>query len=132
MLLLFVCATGDDWDTVMYWAMDSVGPGMPRERNDSSPSSIFFVIWMFVGSFFAMQLFVGVVVAQFNTIKSVKDGSATMTEAQRQWCVLACLSSRRHLHLYAPHPLLFPPPMPTQGRHDEELATRSEGEAQTG
>lgn len=24
MLLLLVCATGDDWDQVMYWAMDSM------------------------------------------------------------------------------------------------------------
>ena len=46
----------------MFWAMDSVGPGEPRVRNDSSATAAFFVTWMFVGSFFAMQLFVGVVV----------------------------------------------------------------------
>jgi len=66
--------------------MDSPSvPGGPRERNDMSASSIFFIAWMFIGSFFAMQLFVGVVVAQFNKIKAKKDGSATMTEDQRLW-----------------------------------------------
>ena len=32
-----------------------------------------------------MQLFVGVVVDQFNSIRAQKDGSATMTESQQQW-----------------------------------------------
>ena len=75
MLLLFQMSTGDDWDTVMFWAMDSVGLGEPRKRNDSSGACLYFVSWMFVGCF-AMQLFVGVVVDQFNTIRSEKDGSA--------------------------------------------------------
>ena len=37
MLLLLVLSSGDNWDTVMYHAMD--GPaemGLPRERNDAS------------------------------------------------------------------------------------------------
>ena len=85
MLLLFVISTGDDWDKIMFWAMDSNGPGLPRSRNDFSPSCLFFVVWTFVGCFFAMQLFVGVVVEQFNSIRSMKDGSATMTVEQKQW-----------------------------------------------
>ena len=85
MLLLLVMSTGDDWDTIMFWAMDSVGPNEPRMRNDSSGTAIFFIMWMFVGCFFAMQLFVGVVVDQFNRIRAEKDGSATMTEEQKQW-----------------------------------------------
>ena len=57
---------------------------LPRSRNDFSPSCLFFVVWTFVGCFFAMQLFVGVVVEQFNSIRSMKDGSATMTVEQKQ------------------------------------------------
>ena len=38
-----------------------------------------------MGCFFAMQLFVGVVIEQFNSIRMQKDGSATMTAEQRQW-----------------------------------------------
>ena len=40
---------------------------------------------MFVGSFFAMNLFVGVIVDNFNRIKGETDGSATMTQEQLQW-----------------------------------------------
>ena len=69
----------------MFHAMDSpVADGLHRHRNDGSFASLYFVVWMFVGSFFAMQLFVGVVVDQFNAIKAEKDGSATMTPAQAQ------------------------------------------------
>jgi Ca2+-binding EF-hand superfamily protein len=59
--------------------------GGARQRNDFSGASVFFVAWMFIGCFFAMQLFVGVVVDQFNRIKAVKDGTATMTKEQAQW-----------------------------------------------
>ena len=86
MLLLHIQSSADDWDDAMFWAMDAPSePGMPRERNDSSPAAILFVTWIFIGYFFAMQLFVGVVVDQFNAIRRAKDGSATMTEAQLQW-----------------------------------------------
>ena len=54
MLLLFVMSTGDDWDQIMFWAMDSVGPDEPRIRNDFSGACLFFVAWTFVGCFFAM------------------------------------------------------------------------------
>ena len=46
MLLLLVMSSGDDWDSAMYWAMDSAEEGMPRVRNDSSAVSLFFVLWM--------------------------------------------------------------------------------------
>ena len=86
MLLLIVMSSGDNWDSVMFYAMDNAADvGQPRIRNDSSAASLFFIFWMFVGSFFAMQLFVGVVVDQFNTIKAQKDGSATMTPSQAAW-----------------------------------------------
>ena len=57
MLLLLVLSTGDDWDRVMFWAMDSPRTaGAARERNDASAASLFFIGWMFVGCFFAMQV----------------------------------------------------------------------------
>eukprot|EP00966_Prymnesium_polylepis_P063177 1466523-Prymnesium_polylepis.2 len=85
MLLLYVLSTGDGWDQVMFYGMDIVGPGHAPVRNDTSGLSLFFIAWMFVGSFFALNLFVGVVVDNFNRIKSEKDGSAHLTSGQAQW-----------------------------------------------
>ena len=63
MLTLYIMATGDDWATPMFRTMDATSPGSAPERNDFSWSSIYSIMWMFVGSFFSMNLFVGVIVS---------------------------------------------------------------------
>ena len=85
MLLLYVTSTGDGWDDVMFAGMAATSPGKAPERNDFSPAAFFFIAWMFVGSFVALNLFVGTIVDNFTRIKSETDGSATMTEGQQQW-----------------------------------------------
>ena len=85
MLLLYVMSTGDEWEIHMFRMMDSTEVGRGPERNDFAASSVFSIVWMFVGSFFAMNLFVGVIVEKFNQIKAESDGSATMTQEQLQW-----------------------------------------------
>ena len=44
MLILLVMSSGDNWDSVMFYAMDNAPEaGQPRMRNDSSAASIFFI-----------------------------------------------------------------------------------------
>ena len=46
MLLLFVTATGDAWEDLMWTVMDApAAPGDAPVRNDSSPAALFFVVW---------------------------------------------------------------------------------------
>eukprot|EP00966_Prymnesium_polylepis_P266322 6152377-Prymnesium_polylepis.1 len=85
MLLLYVMSTGDGWDEIMFRGMDAVGPGSAPRRDDDAWTALYFVLWMFVGSFFALNLFVGVMVDNFSRIKAEEDGSATMTTEQQQW-----------------------------------------------
>jgi len=89
MMLLFVMMTGDGWDVIMFGLMDATEPGRAPIRNDSGAAAIFAVLWMFIGNFFAINLFVGVVVEQFTAIKNEaiaeSGGSATMTPEQAQW-----------------------------------------------
>ncbi|KAL1524565.1 hypothetical protein AB1Y20_019455 [Prymnesium parvum] len=84
-LLLYICSTLDGWEDVMFAGMDAVGEGKEPVRNDSNPIALYFIMWIFVGSFFAMNLFVGVIVENFNKIAKDHDGSATMTPEQIQW-----------------------------------------------
>ena len=84
MTLLYICSTGDGWDKIMFKGMDAVAPGVAPVRNDSNPVALYFILWIFVGSFFAMNLFVGVIVENFNKISKEEDGSATMTAEQQQ------------------------------------------------
>ena len=85
MLLLYVMSTGDEWEISMYRTMDATPDDVSLERNDFSPAAIFSIVWIFLGNFFAMNLFVAVIVDNFNKIKAETDGSATMTNEQLQW-----------------------------------------------
>ena len=117
MLLLYVMSTADDWDVIMYHTMDASADGHAPVRNDYSPASLFSILWMFVGSFFAMNLFVGVIVDNFNRIKKKLEqadegGTATMTSDQESWAktLISSLQSqelkKRHRASIAPeHPI---------------------------
>ena len=86
MLLLFIMASGDEWETPMYSLMGAVAPGVAPMRDDFNlPGFIFSVAWMFVGAFFGLNLFAGVIVDTFDQIKKETDQSATMTPEQQQW-----------------------------------------------
>ena len=85
MLLLYVASTGDGWDEFMFQSMDAVGVGVAGGRNDFSPMAFYWVAWMFIGSFIALNLFVGAIVDNFVRIKGETDGSAFMTQGQQQW-----------------------------------------------
>ena len=59
MKLLYVMSTVDDWQYLMFRLMDSTHPEHAPQRRDSSPSALFCISWMLIGSFFALNLFVG-------------------------------------------------------------------------
>ncbi len=49
--------------------------------------ALFFYAFVIIGGFFAVNLFVGVVVDQFGRMKEEFEGSALLTKDQQQWCV---------------------------------------------
>ena len=65
--------------------MDSVAPGVAPQRSDFNGYAIYFLAWIFVGNFIALNLFIGAIVDNFIRIKAETDGSATMTDGQLQW-----------------------------------------------
>ena len=71
---------------VMLVGMGSVGPDVAPVRKDIAASSIFFIAWVFTGSFFAMNLFVGVIVDNFNKIQKESSQSAINTCAECSEC----------------------------------------------
>ena len=85
MIILYIAATGDGWEAFMFAGMDATGVDMAPERNDFSAVAVFFLMWMLVGNFVSINLFVGSIVDNFTRIKKEDDGSATMTPEQTQW-----------------------------------------------
>ena len=84
-ILLWIIATGDEWEAPMYIFQAAVAPGKAPMRNDYSMAAFFAILWVFIGGAFALNLFVGVVVDNFTKIKKETEESATMTAEQKQW-----------------------------------------------
>jgi hypothetical protein len=84
MLTLFEISTTEGWVDVMYSACDARGPYMQPVRDVQELWSLFFVFFILVGSFFILQLCVGVIIDNFSQIK--EEGQELMlTDAQRHW-----------------------------------------------
>jgi hypothetical protein len=61
-------------------------PRTSRSGAEAHPEvALFFYAFVIVGSFFAVNLFVGVVIDQFGRMKEEFEGSALLTKDQQQW-----------------------------------------------
>ena len=86
MRLLFALSTADEWQTTMFEMMGATAVGVAPGRDDYSPLCLFPICWLLVSFIFASNLFVAVLVDNFNRIHKEQDGnSATMTLPQQQW-----------------------------------------------
>ncbi|CAM9436934.1 unnamed protein product [Chrysoparadoxa australica] len=82
---LYEISTTEGWVDVMYAAIDQRGIDMQPIKNwNELPWIGFFVTFMIFGAFFIMNLFVGVIIDNFNRIKSSK-GAVFQTKEQEEW-----------------------------------------------
>ena len=84
-LLLFEMATLDGWTRVMYAGIDATGVDTAPVRDYAPARSFYFVLWIFVGSFVLLDLFIGSVVITYNEIQQEDDGWAILTKEQQAW-----------------------------------------------
>jgi hypothetical protein len=78
---LFLMMQGEGWTETMYRGMDSTAIGLQPRFENKPYFCAFFVAYMIVGSLFISNLFVGVVIDNFNKIKEKNElGSAFVTE----------------------------------------------------
>jgi len=69
MKTMFEIITTEGWKDVMYQAVDARGYRMMPQENYSPSQQLFFVCFMVLGSLFMLNLFVGVVIDNFNLEK---------------------------------------------------------------
>jgi len=105
MLTLFEVASLEMWPSVMYSTNDVTKVGFAPERNGAEGNSMFFVLFISVMTFFVMELFVTVIIDNFNEIKAETDGSAFMTEKQQEW-----VKTQKQLAATKPKQFVAPPP----------------------
>jgi hypothetical protein len=86
MVLLLEISTTEGWVDYMYNAVDSTAIDQHPVQGMNRAYAWYFVLWIIVGNFFIINLFVGAVVDQFNELGS-ESGEADMfqTEAQKEW-----------------------------------------------
>lgn len=88
MLSLFEMMTTEGWLTVMWGGVDAKGIDKQPVKNNHTYATIFFVGYMIIGSQFILNLFVGIVIDNFNKIKEKELGNVFLTEAQKEWMEL--------------------------------------------
>lgn len=84
----FEVTTTEGWMTIMLAGVDATEIDMQPIPNYREGWAFFFVAFILVGTFFVMQLFVGVVIENFNKMKEKLDGTYLLSSTQREWLVI--------------------------------------------
>jgi len=92
---LFEISTTEGWVDVMLAAVDSTDIHMQPIENNQEFWIVFFIIFMIIGSYLMTNLFVGVIIQNFNELKAEKEnetqqtgqdeGDLFITEEQKSW-----------------------------------------------
>ncbi|GMF43274.1 unnamed protein product [Phytophthora fragariaefolia] len=100
----FEMTTTEGWVTIMITSVDATEIDMQPIPNYRERWAFFFISFILVGTFFIMQLFVGVVIENFNNMKEKLDGTYLLTHIQREWLTIneAMLSMRPVRRLKTP------------------------------
>ena len=86
LLTFFQMSTTEGWVNVMYAMVDANGIDMQPIRDNNVAWIYFCIFFMMIGSYLALNLFVGVVIDNFNKMKAQFDGNlAYLTTEQQEW-----------------------------------------------
>jgi len=85
MLSLFVIASLEGWPDIMYQAVDATGVEKGPVKEASPQNAYFFIIFILVGSFLFLNLFVGVIFMNFLEAEKEDKESQMLSESQQKW-----------------------------------------------
>ena len=69
----------------MFAAIDSVGEDEVPIKDNNRAISLMYIIFIFLTSFFIMNLFISVIVDKFNEEIKKRQGAHNFTEEQKEW-----------------------------------------------
>lgn len=85
----FQASTTEGWQAISYIGIDGRGINMQPIPESNKYWWIFFMLFIFIGAFFILQLFVGVVIDNFNQMKHrLGKDHVFLTDEQREWVEL--------------------------------------------
>lgn len=85
MLTLFIVSNNEGWPDVMYAFGDATGVETGPKAGASIGNSYFFVAFVFVGSFFFLNLFVGVLFLSFEKAQRDEKESMLLDGDEIKW-----------------------------------------------
>eukprot|EP01060_Flectonema_neradi_P030270 TRINITY_DN4362_c0_g1_i7.p1 TRINITY_DN4362_c0_g1~~TRINITY_DN4362_c0_g1_i7.p1 ORF type:complete len:1713 (+),score=278.96 TRINITY_DN4362_c0_g1_i7:1641-6779(+) len=86
-LTLFQVSLGETWADILWLGVDarSTDISVTYKTNSSPANALFFITFMVIGNFFALNLFIGLLIDRFTTLRKELEGSALLTQAQQEW-----------------------------------------------
>lgn len=103
LLTLFEVSTLERWPEVMWLAVDGQSDSEGPEYNKNPIVVLFFISFLFVMSFFILNLFVGVVIDKFTEVRNEMLGHQLLSDVQLQW-----IQTQKKLLSVKPRPLVTP------------------------
>ncbi|DAZ94512.1 TPA: hypothetical protein N0F65_011865 [Lagenidium giganteum] len=94
MMTFFEMSTTENWDLIMWAAVDVVDVDMQPVQNNQMLWTLFFVAFMLIGGFFVVNLLVGVIIDNFNRMKDALGGDFLLTPEQKKWIEAQKTASR--------------------------------------
>lgn len=85
MMTFFEISTLEMWPGMMYAAIDSVGLDEVPKTDNSVPVAMVFILYIFVTTFFIMNLFISVIVDKFNEQIKKRQGADNFSNEQKEW-----------------------------------------------
>mmetsp|Transcript_2591 Transcript_2591/g.3694 ORF Transcript_2591/g.3694 Transcript_2591/m.3694 type:complete len:1759 (-) Transcript_2591:300-5576(-) len=86
MAVLYEISTTEGWSDYMFAAIEQCGENCQPNGNHQPAWMLFFIIFVMLGSFFVMNLFVGIIIDFFNRErKASHQANLFMTAEQEQW-----------------------------------------------
>ncbi|RLN86576.1 hypothetical protein BBJ28_00004388 [Nothophytophthora sp. Chile5] len=89
LLTFFEISTTEGWVTLMLAGVDATDVDMQPIANHGEGWTLFFIAFISLGSFFLIQLFIGVVIENFNRMKETLDGTRLLSSSQREWLLIS-------------------------------------------
>lgn len=102
--------TTEGWTDTLNVANDSTSPNYIRihfGNENEAIVTLIFVTWIIIGNFLVLNLFVGVIIDNFNVIKEKNSGVSMFRKEQKVWVEIQRLFLKK-----MPQKLIIPPEDP--------------------
>eukprot|EP01138_Halocafeteria_seosinensis_P014026 gb/GECG01014323.1/.p1 GENE.gb/GECG01014323.1/~~gb/GECG01014323.1/.p1 ORF type:complete len:1981 (+),score=157.66 gb/GECG01014323.1/:1-5943(+) len=104
LLTVFEVASLELWPIIMYKAVDSTGQSTGPEEQHNPSAAIWFILVQMIFNFFLLEVFTGVVVDYYQSLRREAEGSGLLTKEQLRW-----VNSVRQMASSKPKRAFIPP-----------------------